>query len=208
MPAYSPWGAIQSAQKVRPGVTIVTTARHGGIRVAPGAASRLPEPIRNLGIRSPDGTLWWEEDQVAALAAFAWPDEVAKIWDIKVCRSVIQDSMPEVYEALTGEKLTEEDSFALRERAAQERHKDDMVVRTAWGDWQTGVPKGMVGVYATRGGRNGPEGADEAYFLVDAARYDSKRTLVGYVIDPALDTPWEDHPGASTKQVMAIMSNP
>ena len=54
-------------------------------------------------------------------------------------------------------------------------------VISAWGDWQPGVPKGMVGCCACVDGRRGGERA-ERWFLVPAAEYQTR--TFSFIIDP------------------------
>ncbi len=58
-PDYSPWGTIQAAAVIAPGITHVTTAAHGGIHVRLDLMSRMPEYMRSTSY-SQGG--WFEED--------------------------------------------------------------------------------------------------------------------------------------------------
>ena len=55
----SPWGLIDGVCPLGPDAVEVTTASHGGIRVALTALARIPEPLRETSF-SRDG--WFEED--------------------------------------------------------------------------------------------------------------------------------------------------
>jgi len=61
------------------------------------------------------------------------------------------------------------------------RHSNDWLVNAAWGDWQGGVPEGMVGVVATIGGSGGRI-SEERYFLVPAEEYALRECQ--FVVDP------------------------
>ncbi len=69
-----------------------------------------------------------------------------------------------------------------------EKANDPYIVTAAWGDWQAGVPKGMVGVFACRGGRceSGNYSPFQAYFLVPVEEYQKRDSYAnGFVIDEA-----------------------
>lgn len=57
----SPWGEIQDSETLIPGMEMVTTASHGGIRVTKEAAMLLSTAARKCGFRQ-NGYLWFEED--------------------------------------------------------------------------------------------------------------------------------------------------
>lgn len=56
----SPWGVIDDASEIRPGIWFVFTPSHGGLYLEPDALEAMPEPAR-----SRDG--WYEEDCEALL---------------------------------------------------------------------------------------------------------------------------------------------
>lgn len=63
------------------------------------------------------------------------------------------------------------------------RHAHDWLVNSAFGDWQNGVPAGMVGCVATvGGGRNPSATAPRRFFLVPQSEY--ARRTEQFVIDP------------------------
>ena len=79
----------------------------------------------------------------------------------------------------------------IAKREFRAAHAGDLVAIAAWGDWHASVPKGKVGVVATRGGVRPVYGAPvaEEMFLVDEVRY-AAREWFGYVVDPTVDTVW------------------
>jgi len=63
------------------------------------------------------------------------------------------------------------------EEAFYAEHGSDWLVTAAWGDWQAGVPKGMVGVCARVGGHRSAD-KTERWFLVPAAEYNAGRFVI------------------------------
>lgn len=61
MQEYSPWGEIQWAEPLCPGMDLISTASHGGVRVDREAAVLLSPAARKCGFRDA-GFLWFEED--------------------------------------------------------------------------------------------------------------------------------------------------
>lgn len=57
----SPWGEIQFSEPLIPGMELVSTASHGGVRVTREAAMLLSPAARKCGFRQ-GGYLWFEED--------------------------------------------------------------------------------------------------------------------------------------------------
>ncbi len=60
-PEFSPWGEIQWSDSLIPGMDLVSTASHGGVRVAFDAALLLSPAARKCGFQE-SGYLWFEED--------------------------------------------------------------------------------------------------------------------------------------------------
>ena len=191
-PTRSPWGAVQSAEQLAPGVWRVSTAGHGGIKLSPARNRAVPGIARAAGG-------WYEEDCDWAIAALVHPDAfpvrpATQQFDgdqIAYARRTIgRYQSPEVFEALLGEPATEANCDAVSERAFRARHADDFHVVCAWGDHAAWVPKGFVGVFACRGGRTpqGEYGPDQLYALVTKASYDARIATRGvHIVDPALD---------------------
>jgi len=69
---HSPWGEIQETKHIGTGLIMVSTARHGGIWVAPEQLKRMPEHIR-----SHDG--WYEEDCEVAMPLWFFYDELFQV---------------------------------------------------------------------------------------------------------------------------------
>ena len=61
----SPWGGVQSATVLAPGVTLIETASHGGLHLAGPALDAIP---RAVGATFINGPTWAEEDCELAIA--------------------------------------------------------------------------------------------------------------------------------------------
>jgi len=134
---------------------------------------------------APEG--WYEEDVAFFIVVFTFPDAFAADL-VTRARAELKTWWPDAYTAATGEPVTLAESRVLRERAAREANRDRYVVVSAYGDWHAGVPKGMVGVVAVRGGRperGNYEKSAERLFLVPEADYrgEAGRTEIGFVVD-------------------------
>lgn len=71
--SLSPWGAIQSAETLAPGIVSVSTASHGGFWLAPARWAELLQTFPHfVGFAAAP---WLEEDCDACIAALVWPDE-------------------------------------------------------------------------------------------------------------------------------------
>jgi hypothetical protein len=163
----SPWGSIQHVSIVADGIWFVETAGHGGFKLSRKRQAEMPVALRRKGA-------WYEEDCEAALVVVGLP----RYFDhekLESATKTVKNWFPDVYEQLTGTIIPLSESYEKRERKFAEDNKDNYVVISAYGDWHQNVPKGMVGVLATKGGdRNG----GVRYFLVPKDEYTTK-----FVID-------------------------
>jgi len=69
MPKSTPWGPAQSQRKLADGITLYTTASHGGIQLSNERYSRMPvleTPYSKNG--------WYEEDVDWAFVALTYPE--------------------------------------------------------------------------------------------------------------------------------------
>ena len=169
-PGTSPWGVVDHATRLGPGAWQVSTPGHGGVRLSRARNAAMPDALRLAGG-------WYEEDAEWALVALAFPElfgaDAAKV-DARV-----RDDFPDRYEAHTGERLTPERSRVVAARVRAHENRDRFVTRSAFGDWATFVPPGMVGVVAERAS----DGATQ-WHLVPAAEYET-RGGGAFVVDEA-----------------------
>lgn len=59
---YSPWGPVQSSTELAPGITLIETAGHGGIRLSAERQKQLPAWAKQIESRFCSKPTWWEED--------------------------------------------------------------------------------------------------------------------------------------------------
>jgi len=156
----------------------VSTAGHGGVKVSRRLQEKIPARFRLSGG-------WYEEDVDWAIPFFIFRQVIRKE-EAHEAANTLKRNLPEVYRELTGQEVSAKDSPVIAKRQFYAKHRNDWITNAAWGDWHQKVPKGMVGVVATKGGKPGPE----RWFLVPEDRY--KYTyppgfVGGYVIDLASD---------------------
>jgi hypothetical protein len=70
----TPWGPADHAEDLAAGITLYSTAGHGGIAVTSEMARKMPAPLRSVGQRFA-GRLWFEEDCAWAAVYLAFPEE-------------------------------------------------------------------------------------------------------------------------------------
>jgi hypothetical protein len=175
----TPWGKADHVRVYAEGVAFVGTPGHGGIKLDRKRQSAMPEALRLKGG-------WYEEDVEYARVKLAFP-ELLPDMSLESAQRRIKDVHPEVWEAWTGEKVSAAESYVVRRREFEAAHADKWVVISAVGAWYANgskVPKGFVGVWATKGGRRQGVGLEQKTFLVPEVEYDV-RTENGFVVDPA-----------------------
>lgn len=177
--SHSPWGPVQSEERIAPGITFVSTASHGGFKVSDELNKKIP-----ASMRQDDG--WYEEDVEWAIIPVIYP-EVFDDDTRQRAIATIRNWHPKIYERFFEEKLAPGESFKKDEERFRLEHRDDYVGMTAYGDWKEGVPPGFVGVFAGRGGRtsHGMFPKDTAWFLVTENEYE-ERSPFGFVIDESV----------------------
>jgi uncharacterized protein DUF7007 len=181
-PLHSPWGAVQHGEKLADEDFFVSTAGHGGIKLAQARNASIPDVFRKEGG-------WYEEDCDWAIPMDFLKLDLAKR-DIAI--ATLKNWHWKAYESWFKEIIPPGSSFLKDEHLFQEANRANWVVISASGDWHEKVPEGMVGCVATLGGRRGdgrsPRPA-ERNFLVPADEY-AKRDRFGFVIDESRDQPW------------------
>lgn len=178
MATSTPWGPSQYSTKYGFGITSYGTAGHGGFKVCATLNAKMPDCLRLN-----DG--WYEEDCEWARVALAFPDRFSEK-QIAAAKDTLRNQHPDAYEKLYGVTLQPGESHIKDQLRFIEEHKNDYIVVAAWGYPYNSVPKGMVGCFAVRGGRDSNyqyASKDEKYFLVPAEEY-AKRDGNGFLIDP------------------------
>lgn len=182
---HTPWGSAQTARMLAPGIGLVTTASHGGIKLTAERNRQVPAYMRR------DGG-WYEEDCECSIPLVVFdaeirqygPDWLVKSLDEHPPIKTVIGWYPDAAAKWLGRPILPEESMVLRERIFKAQHANDYVVVAAWGSWQEGVPEGMVGVHATLGeSRTEPLWSQGKYFLIPDAEYQGRSG--SFVIDLA-----------------------
>lgn len=188
----SPWGAIDHAELIAPGIRWVSTPSHGGLLLDAARVARMPAYFTAASWAGPSA---YEEDVDWCMPALIFAEE------FKACpraagmvadaESTLRNWHPEVWEKHYGRELKPGESMRRDEDESKKAHAADLVVVAAWGNWHASVPPGMVGVAACKGGRNksGQYAGPLAYFHVPAAEYAERTEPCGFVIDQARHAP-------------------
>lgn len=183
--SYSPWGKIQHIEKIAPGIAHVSTAGHGGFKLDRAQNALVPKPLRRKGG-------WYEEDCAYAAVAVTFHQGAGFSCEaVEIARRTLKDYYPDQYTEAFGEPVTLEESGVLRDRAAFEARRDQLVSVAGYGSWHETVPSGMVGVVAHKGGRDGAGRVHgpAQFFLVPEEEYKAARRN-GVVVDPARHPAW------------------
>lgn len=203
----TPWGHAQHIDKVDAGITLVSTAGHGGVKLNAARNAAVPGPLRNA-----DG--WYEEDCEIYICIWTFPVEFAA-WsytqnypadspylDAEASKERAAESIrrwfPDRWTEATGEVVTAEQSHVIREREFYAAHAGDWLTFAAWGSWHDEVPESMVGVVARVGGRPNVHG-QEGYFLVPEDEYDERS--IAFVVDLERHQPWPTTMAVKTKRI-------
>jgi len=172
----SPWGRIQGVHVISEGITAVTTAGHGGIKLSRARNALMPPCLRLAGG-------WYEEDAEFARVVVNFTASFDDAY-VEAARRNLRDYNPDAYEAFTHVKIKPGESRLRDQAAFKEQHANDLVAISAFGDWHSTVPKGKVGVVCTVGGVRGlPEGS-ERFFLVPEDEYQARGRFGFVVADP------------------------
>ncbi|KAB2684344.1 DUF7007 domain-containing protein [Brucella tritici] len=168
--ASTPWGPSQGATVYADGVVFHSTAGHGGFLLSADRNRKVHPSIRVTG-----GA--YEEDEAWAIVAFSFP-YLFTSFERRAAEKTMKDSIPDAWEAITGNVLGPGESRNKDERAFFIRHQDDWIVVSAIVCEQQ---PGFTEVIAVPGGRRGP-GTEERRFLVPLDEY--RVGCFGFVIDP------------------------
>jgi hypothetical protein len=176
MAKITPWGAAQTSKSYGEGITFYSTAGHGGFYVTPKLNALIPEYFR-LGAWSNGAKGWYEEDCDWAIVVVVFPERFTPE-DVAAAKDLLAHYLPDQYEKFFNVVLQPGESRAKDERAFLAEHANDLLGRGAFGDWHAKVPKGMVGVCASK-----PGSKEERFFLVPEADYKFK---FSFVINPEI----------------------
>lgn len=165
----TPWGRAQQSWRYGVGVTLHSTAGHGGF---------LLDALRNAAVhpllRLEGG--WYEEDSDWSRVAFTFP-ALFTAREQRLAGQTLIDACPDAWEEIHGIALAPGQSRSKDERTFREVHAADWVVVSAV---RSERHAGMVECTAAMGGlRHLPE---RRRFLVPSREYAAGR--FGFVIDP------------------------
>ena len=184
----SPWGRIDHARTLAPGIVSVGTASHGGIHLRADLNAAIPESLRS-------SDAWYEEDCEWAHVALIYPHAFNAQEQASAHRTVM-NYMPEAYEAWAGVVLGPGESRKKDEANFLATHPQDWLVNCAWGAWHESVPDGWVGVSAMPGShyRSPVDQAPQAHFLIPFEEYENAPRSPGapsFVCDPSRHPTWD-----------------
>ncbi|MBC3871735.1 DUF7007 domain-containing protein [Undibacterium oligocarboniphilum] len=188
MATSTPWGVAQNVTNIARGIRSVTTAGHGGVLVSPTKNNLIPEYMRHHAGEYEEDCEWCIPAIVFESEWRLWADKTnwtSGDFQMECAWNTFKNWFPESYEKFTGKQLQIGESYNYNERILKLQVREQFVTCAAWGDWQAGVPEGMVGLLARRAADG-----QEIFSLVPKAEYsDRKNVVVGkagvFVIDPA-----------------------
>lgn len=163
------------------------TRSHGYLVLNPDELKRIPDFARRGS---------YEEDAEWSIAVLALPEILDQRsfgcqpgtrdkW-LESARARCRDNYPDIFQKLTGEVPTPENSRKLAEEKFDEDNKNNWVVYSARGDWADGCPAGMVECWAQVGGRKKfLDEKESRLFYIPKSDYE-KRGPFGYVVPAAL----------------------
>jgi hypothetical protein len=182
IPKRSPWGAVDHHVVIAPGIISVSTPSHGGIKLDRARNAKIHPAFRTAGG-------WYEEDCEADIAVFTFPDEFithvrsqgrdAAQFEREAVSKNLRRWFPEEWEAMTGEKVTAEQSRIVADREFLAAHANDWVAVAA-----LGTPEG-VEVVCKKGGDRSSD--DKAVFLVPSDEYQAGRFFTDGTQYPRID---------------------
>lgn len=178
----SPWGRIQQAALIAPGITDVSTARHGGVKLSAPRNREVPAPLRRQ-------SGWYEEDLDMAIAARTFPNEFGS-GDPDRTRdeadALIRNFLPDEWEAATGRSLEPGQSTTRDKQLREQRYCDLFTNRFAASvpDEFAAEADGMVLVGAKR-----DADSQTRTYAVPRSEYDRAERGT-FVIDPERHQQW------------------
>lgn len=179
-PDATPWGSIDSAEQIHPGIWHVTTPSHGGFLLSDERQSGMPD---SLGL----ATSVYEEDVDYALVVLAFAREFTADacgpMLVRNAHDTVRNWHPDRYALFTGKPVELRHSHVLKLRDAYRERIGRAVVVAAFGDWADWVPQGKTGVVARiltgvdQLARPIYDAADQRA-LVDADRYAARGSVI------------------------------
>lgn len=186
----TPWGSAQYVDHLAPGIAVVSTAGHGGVKLSRERNRRIPTPLRR------DGG-WYEEDCEAGIPTMYYPEAFCLRYEDPVetiaerGRQTVMDWFPDEYEEALGVTIPRGASYIKDQHEWDTLHTNDESAISARG-FGYDLPDGMVAVTVMKGGYG--SGPSTRTILVHKDDYHdpANRHPVGkcggsFVVDPSKD---------------------
>jgi hypothetical protein len=169
----TPWGAADHVDHVAPGIAVVGTPSHGGVKLSPERNRLIPKALRQ-------SSGWYEEDCEAAIPGLyfpsAWPH-----WSQDRFEESVKRWSPDAYEEATGRTVLPGESSVRDEKVWADAHANDYVVRGGSADERPGFKRVKAHL--------GDGTAAEFLVPVEDLKYGANQSELGQsnrlVIDPA-----------------------
>jgi hypothetical protein len=182
----TPWGPAQSVEILAPGIGLVHTAGHGGIKCDRATNAAIPAVWR-----AANG--WHEEDCACAIPFFfhatlldlhapAWLKESLTKYP---ALNTLKTTFWQTYEAFFNVTLQPGESCTKDQDLFYQQHANDLIGCSAFGDCFAGVPTGKVALVSKPGGYMG-KSQIERWFLVPQDEYAARSGP--FLIDPTRHT--------------------
>lgn len=187
MATSTPWGLAQKVTNIARGIRSVSTAGHGGVLVSPTKNAMVPEYMRKESGAYEEDCEWAIPAIVFEAEWRAWANTTSWTtgdFQMECAWNSLKNWNPDAYHKFTGKTLEIGESYVNDERILKEKVRESYIVSGAWGDWQEGVPKGMIGVLAQRN-----SDGNQIYGFVPKEEYKTRKNLVVgkagvFVVDP------------------------
>lgn len=177
----TPWGQAQNAQHIAPGIVIVDTDGHGGVKLSPERNAAIPAPLRNR-------SGWYNEDGERYIPEAFHADAYTKVrWGTGQTRAAedirtnaleyLRDQYPDQYEKATGETILPGQSTERDKQLWKQAHENDFVYAGSATSETEPDHVILTGRVAATG--------ETAEFLVPRADYKAVSDPQKFVVDPS-----------------------
>jgi hypothetical protein len=171
MPITTPWGPVESSHCITPGITFYEAPGHGGIKLTPRMNAAMPAMFRQ-------DSGWYEEDCEAAKVMIVYSRYFSDE-QVKLARETVRRYWNDAY--LSWQALHQSSREVSDQKFFLKQNRDAFISISAKSDRSPEVPKGMVRVVATLGGKLDLQ-STRRYFLVPKGEY-RERQPFGFVVD-------------------------
>jgi hypothetical protein len=95
----SPWGKVQTAEDVAPGITRISTASHGGYRLNSAANAKIDLALRKATFQGQGLKGWYEEDCDWAIVVYTFREHFDEI-QYQLAVESLKDNHKEVWKQI------------------------------------------------------------------------------------------------------------